>query len=286
MRRHFVLMNADPGAAGGGVGGAGPGGAPAGGPGAPAPTWYAGFADEGLRSWVASKGLPNAEEAVRSYHNAERFLGAPADELVRVPKNPTTADEFAVFDRLGRPKESAGYELDTPAGAGDERFVEWAKTTFHKIGLTGRQGKEVSAAWNAYMTEQNAARVEEYTQVTTAEELQLKQEWGAGFERQMETARRAAQQFGFTGEAVDALEQAMGYKAVVKFMANLGSKMGAEHEFIPGGPGKFGDALTPAEAQAQITAKRADSGFVKRYTEGDTTARAEMERLHRLAYPE
>ena len=49
----------------------------------------------------------------------------------------------------------------------------------------------------------------------------------------------------------------------------------------PGGP----DLLAPDAARRRIAALRADSAWSAAYAGGDAAKRAEMTRLHRMAYP-
>lgn len=114
----------------------------------------------------------------------------------------------------------------------------------------------------------------------------LKTEWGAGYDKQIEVAKRAAVGLGVDAKTIDALEGAMGYAKVMKFFNGLGSKMG-EAEFVGGdGKGNFGAVATPQAAAARIAELRKDQAFAARFVAGDVAAKAEMERLHKLAYPE
>jgi hypothetical protein len=115
-------------------------------------------------------------------------------------------------------------------------------------------------------------------------EKALRKEWGAAHDQNVEIARNAARKLGFTPEAVDALEKTMGYDGVMKFMHGLGSKLG-EANFVSSGETQgFNGAMTPAAAKNRIQQLRGDPEFTRRYVAGGATERAEMERLHRMAY--
>jgi hypothetical protein len=65
---------------------------------------------------------------------------------------------------------------------------------------------------------------------------------------------------GFTGEAVDALEMALGYAGSMKFMASLADKLG-EDKFVSADGSKFNAQLTPAEAKAEYSRLTMDPQF-------------------------
>ena len=128
--------------------------------------------------------------------------------------------------------------------------------------------------------------------VTKENEVQvstLKAEWGDKYQSNSELVDRAAAVFGVTKDQLDALRVAMGPGAAMKFMHNIGSKIGTEGEFITG-DGQVGfKGMTPEQASNQIARNRADKTFSERFNSHDpkvrAEARAEMDRLHSIAYP-
>lgn len=259
---------------------------------APAPSFHESIQDEGLRSWVQTKGLKDAESAVKTAFNLEKLVGAPADEVLRLPKAGDADGRKALFTKLGMPESADKYEFSVPDGMPvDENFQKWAKESFHKANLTGDQAKVVNEAWNEYIQAQTTAHNEAAALDATNGTNQLKTEWGNGFERQMNIASNAARQLGFEADTLNAMQSAMGYAATIKFMATLGAKLG-EDNFVQGENSQqgFHSQMTPDQAKAAYNKLLTDEGFNKALTNnqhpGHKDALARKEALFKLMYPE
>lgn len=248
--------------------------------------WTSGFADD-LKGYVQNKGFKDPAAVVDSYRNLEKLVGV-RERLVKLPEKDDDAEGWnQVYERLGRPKEAKEYEIKAPEGMGDEKFSEWAKGTFHELGLSKKQAEALAGKWNEYVKGSMGAQNEAYQAQLAEQETALKKEWGAAHDQNIQVAKKAVQAFGLDGATIDKLETAMGYAGVMKFMHTLGSKVG-EDSFVGGdnrNPG-FSNALSPEAALNRITTLRNDEGFIKKYVAGDASAKAEMERLHKMAYPE
>jgi hypothetical protein len=245
--------------------------------------WTATLPDE-LKGFVQNKGWKELSAAIEGYRNLEKHVGVSADKLLRLPDwekaDKTELDTF--YNRLGRPADKGQYELELPDGA-DPSFAEWAKDNFHELGLTAKQAKDLSSKWNQYVAGQLKSIEDGYQTKVANDTAALKQEWGAGFDKQLALAKNAAAAFGLTDDQVNAFARSVGPAAANKFFANIGNKMG-EHNFISGTDNfAFGNTMTPAQAQAAIKSKMADKDFATKYLNGNAEARAEMERLHRFA---
>lgn len=271
----------------------GQGGAPAA-PAAPAaaPTgqWFDGF-DDDSKGYVQNKGWNDPKDLLGSYRNLEKLTGAGPDKLLKLPSGTDPAEMDAFYAKLGRPESPEGYKLPVPDGD-DGAFAKTAAGWFHELGLTATQAEKLSAKWNEHIGQQaqqaEAGRAEQYKANIEKENQALSGEWGAAYEQNISIAQTAAREFGFDGPTIDKLEEALGFAGLMKFMHNVGSKIG-EASFIAGdsngAAGRFG-VMTPAQAQSQIKSLQNDAGFIKRYTSGDSEAKAQMEKLHKWAYPD
>lgn len=277
------------GAAGEGAGagaGAGAGGAGAGAGGAPT-AWYSSF-DADTQGWLDNRGLTKLDataalpEVLKTARNAEKLLGVPADQVVRLPKEDSPDAWNPVYDRLGRPADPKEYAV--PKGTPDD-VAAWARETAHKLGLSKRQGDQWINAMAERQTQATSTKNQAYKAKLAQEQADLNSKWGAAREKNLQIAKVATNELGFDGDTIDKLEEALGYAKLMEMMHAIGSKMG-EDSYTSGGRGPgFGDAMTPAQAQARISALRQDIEFVKRYNAGDTSAKTEMDRLHKYAYP-
>lgn len=260
--------------------------APAPAPAPAGPAWLGDGVDGDTLGYVQNKGWENPRTVVESYKNLEKLIGADRlGRTVTVPKPDAPAEEWgAYYAKLGRPESPDHYGLDKlmPKGA-DPTLAKEAGKWFHEAGLSDRQAKQVVEQWNGFLQAQTDAQAAEVAARAQQQEGALKKEWGAAFDQNVNVAKQAAKAFGFTPEMIDAMQAAVGYDGVFKTLHNIGSKIG-EADFVTGGA-PTGGRMTPAQAQAQIKALQQDPGFVKRYVSGGAAEKAEMARLHEMAYP-
>jgi len=239
-----------------------------------------------LKEYVGSKGFKDPSAVLDSYRNLEKLRGVPQERLLKLPEAPDAPEWAEVYSKLGKPENPDGYGLQS-SPKGDENFLKWAKETFYQNNLNKGQAQSLVQKFNEYAQQKATAMQTEYAEKVKMQELSLKKEWGSAYEQNMAKARVAAKQFGVPGEALDALEKAMGYDGVMKFFNKVSSSMG-ESTYHGGqqtaGFGPEGGALTPADARSKIEALKKDQSFVDRYTKGDVKAREQLTRLHQMAY--
>lgn len=277
------------GAAGGVASGAAAGAAASGAGAAAAFDWKAtgGIDDLGLAT-VTAKGWKGPSDLLGSYVNLEKLVGAPPELVIKLPKDVTPESMAPVYDKLGRPKTAADYKLPVPAGDSGE-FAKHASGWMHELGLSANQGVKLAEKWNAHFDGLAKTNLANYTKAVDADKVALRGEWGDKHDANHSLAQQAAVALGVTAEQVAALEKTMGYAGTHKFFQSIGSKMG-EAEFVNGG-GRRSDfgGLTPESARAQITALKADKGYIAKFNHSDPIVRSEaqkeMERLNKVAYP-
>jgi len=249
--------------------------------------WLPG-ADEATAGYVQNKGWSEPAQVLESYRNLEKLLGADkANNAIVLPKpDAPQAEVDAFYSRLGRPSDPSGYKIEVPAVGGDPEFAKTAAAKFHELGLTQKQGEGLAAWFNGHTGELSTKMQTQTQEQIQAEALQLKTEWGAAHAQNMVAAQTAARGLGIDGPTIDKMEAAMGHKAVMDLFYKIGSKMG-EASFVTGDKvERFGNAMTPGQAQARIAELRKDKDFVARYVSKNAEAVAEMKRLHDFAYPE
>lgn len=125
-----------------------------------------------------------------------------------------------------------------------------------------------------------------FSQQAAVDLQDLQREWGDKFDQQAELARRARREAGLTDDDGKAIERALGLKKAASVFAKLGQQFAeAPMKGDAGAPaGRFGN--TPEDAKARIDALKRDTGWTAKYLSGDADARAEFERLHRIAFPD
>lgn len=243
-------------------------------------------ADELTLGYTQNKGWKDPTEVVRSYQNLEKLLGADrAGNTVVLPKADASPEELSAFyNKLGRPADAKDYKLGLPEGA-DPAFSNAAAAKFHELGLSAKQAEELSGWYNQFgqQTQQQmeAQRAEQFQQ----QNAELRTGWGLKYDENVLVARNTVNALGLDSKTIDALEGAMGHKGLMEFLVRVGSKSG-EADFVSGDIQSFNNAMTPAQAKAAIQSKMDDKTFVSKYLNKDADAVAEMQRLHKYAYPE
>lgn len=261
---------------------------------APVPTSFLDeIQDSAQREWAQNKGWKSAAAVVQSAYNLEKMVGAPADQVVRLPADLSSGEAVRpILAKLGLPEAPDGYELPTPTDmTPDEGFMNWSKEAFHKAGLTKGQATDLVGQWNEYVQGQVQAQQEEQQSRVTAEEQALRKELGQGYDVKMRMAQNAARSLGIQETDIDALEQSIGYARTMRLFMGLGEKLG-ESQFI-GSDGEtrgFNSQMTPAAAREAYNRMVADpvkgKALLDRMHPQHKDALAEKTRLFSIMYPE
>ncbi len=269
-----------------------PGGAPAastppadggqGNPPAPAPgNWYDSIEDAELKGYVQNKGWKDPVELATGYKNLEKLLGG---EKLPLPKGADDKDGWArVYDALGRPKSAEEYKLPVPDGDTGE-FAKQAASKFHELGISQQQAQALAEWFNATQAGQLEQLGQQSAQAIEKDMTALKSEWGQAWDENVNLGQRAAREFGLNAQKLEAMEQALGTGELMKLMAKIGRGL-TEHNF-EGGRSTNTFGMTPEAAKQRIADLKADKSWTAKYIGGDVDAKAEMQRLMGLAFPE
>lgn len=251
--------------------------------------WYDGKADAELVGHMQNKGWADkpadvvALEAIRSHRESEKFLGVPADQLLRLPKELTDPTLMKpIWQRLGAPADPKDYDFSavkTADGkAPDQAFIDFARTQADKYHMPVAAATEWAQNLVKFNEGVAAAGTADKaaTQVREAQELQ--KNWGANFEAFKLIAGQAAAKYGFTAEMVGAMQSVAGYAKTMEMFRTLAQQSG-ESKWIEGSGDTKGALLSRSQAKTKIEDLKHDEGFVKRYLAGDVAAIREMTNL-------
>jgi len=212
-----------------------------------------------FKDWIGTKGFKDPISALQSAHNAEKLIGAPADQILRLPTKADDAEGWGkVHARLGRPEKAEGYELPLPEGD-DGAFAKLAAEQFFKAGVPKAAAQGIAKWWNDHIATTVAARQrEQETQATQALEA-LKTEVGTEawpkFEEFGRRGMRAyGEQAGLTTEDLGALERTLGTAKLLKLFNSLGQSTG-ESDFH-GDQGGGGGSMSPSQAKVKLEEAR------------------------------
>ena len=274
MSEATAALSGDNGGTDAGATGAGSTAAPA--------AWNSGF-DEDTSAYVTSKGWQSPNDLLTSYRNLEKFAGGSKNllELPGVDADPSAWD--SVYNKLGRPESPDKYGLEVPQG-GDPELVNWFSNTAHKLGLTDKQAKSLYTEFNGMNGAMQEQMMQQMSQQSEKALNDLKTEWGQGFDKMIDSGKRAVRALGLDEGKLSDYENKLGTGEMLKLFATLGQKMG-EDSFEGGersGSGAFG--LTPALAKQQIADLKMDKSFMGEYIGGNPDAVNKMKRLMEAAH--
>ena len=225
-------------------------------------------------------------EAAKFHREAEKFVGAPANEILRLPKDANAPEWAAVHERLGKPKEAKEYDLSTVKRTGDKAIDDALADTLRQAAYEGNVSKEsatrIAANIVKYLDGKEAADAALYADKLATERAELDKNWGNNKAANMVVAQAAAAALGIKPEAVAAMEKVVGYAQIMEMFRTIGTKIG-EDRFImaPGGAGGNG-IMTRDQAVAEKNSLKADGAWVNRFLAGGMEERRKMEALDRI----
>lgn len=280
MRGSQIAYDAD-----GGVGGTGG----TGGDGGQAATWYTG-ADAELIGHIQTKGwhelTPDkaALAAVQAHREAERFVGVPADRVIKLPAD--AADEAgwkAAWSRLGVPADAKEYDFSSLVGEDKQPLLDtaeqdWLRATAHKLNVPKDAATQLAQEIVKHRADAAASAATEGTARLQEEHKMLEQNWGANMEANKFVARKGAEKLGLDATAVDALEKIAGYAKTMEALRRVGELSGEAKFFSGPGPNRDG-IMTREQAVSRKADLMQDQAWVKRYMDGGVTEKREMEGL-------
>lgn len=264
-----------------------------------AENWKQGDWKEGIEGdlgqLVAQKGWRSAQDVLTSYQNLERLVGA---DRLALPSRDAGPDAWApVWEKLGRPKEAAGYAFTAPAeGIYDKATADWFRETAFGLGLSNDQARQLHDAFLARFPAAPASE-EKPLEVSSADtalspresEDDLRDHWGRHYDRNMASARRAFAAFmGDAGPFHD-IADGLGETALLELLAKVGQAIG-EDSITARADASGAGPRSPAEALSEIArlqrAAKADAKhpYVNKMHPDHATSVKRMEDLFAAAY--
>lgn len=264
-----------PGAGGSGAGGTTP------------PPWYAGKADERtVATW--QNNFPQhmtdpaalAAAVTASYLNAQQLLGAPADQLLRVPSRPDDQPAWDAFHkRLGKPDKAEDYVFKTADGKDlDASLAEALRAAAFKTHLPKDTAATMAAEVAKFEASRHTAAQADYDAKIAAERTALATNWGANAAVNKEMAKAGAKALGFDADMVDALEKVVGYSKLMEVFRGVGTKTSeGQFHLAPKGQGTApGGPMSVDQAKARKQELFADKAWAQKASNGGVAENREL----------
>lgn len=272
----------------------------------PAGVWHEGKIDPVVVGFWKNKGIDDtdpvkvAERLTHFYRESERFIGAPPEEMIRIPKaNAAETDVNAYWQRIGVPKESKEYDLSTVKFADgkelDQGFSDTLRAALHEGRVPKDRAAGIASRLIRHMESNDAAEIAEKTAVVNAEKEALDRNWGNNKAANLVVAKaaldRIGQAAGLSAEQIqkgwDALSSVGGIGAsyAMEMLRTVGARMGEAPYIAPNQGGGNSQVMSQAQAKAEIDALKADTAFGQRLMSGGREERRKWDDLHKVAYP-
>ena len=254
---------------------------------AAAPLWHADVAPEIVGKWQ-SKGFDLSDPkkvalaVTKSYVEAEGFIGAPPNEVLRLPKAPTEPGWDKVWQRLGMPADPKDYDFSSVKFANgdalDAAFTDFMRETAKTNFLPKDTAARVTAEIVKFMEKQDANELVERQATIDTQKAALKENWKANYDAHLFAASQAAKALNVTKAQVDALQDVIGYDKVMEMFRTISTKIG-EDKFTSGNPQVNDGVLTKEQAEMKLAELKQDKGWGARLLAGDVAAKRESAAL-------
>lgn len=256
------------------------------------------FADtlpEDIRADAAFKDIKDLAGLAKSYHSAQKMIGVPKDQLLRLPTDDKPESWAPIYDRLGRPAKADDYKMPTPPEGVkvDPEFQKELRAVAHAEGLTQKQLEKLVTWHDGSVSKALAKLTADQAGQSEKAAADLKAEWGDATDQRLSLAKQTLQHYSKElklGDqlAIDLEKTNLGnHPGIAKLFAHLGAQM--QEDGILGKASGSETLLAPTEARQHIAAKQTDAQFMKRYNNksdpGHKAAVEEMAALYAKAYP-
>lgn len=255
---------------------------------APAKSWYDGADAEIVgrlqtRGWDKLEPAKAALEAAKAHLAAEKYIGIPPEQLLRLPKDAADAEGWkAVYSKLGVPADAAAYEfegLKFADGADvDDAFKTFVRDNAHRLNIPKDAAKALAGEFVKYLDTADKRETEQSQAALAAEHQKLDTDWGKNKDANLFVAKAAAEKLGIKPEAVKALEAQIGYAAVMNMFHSIGTRMGEASFIVNANPNAPG-VLSQSQAVAKLAELKRDKLWGAKVLAGDYTAVQEYKGL-------
>ena len=276
------------------AGGAGGGDAAAAAAAAASKPWHDGIESETLGFWQnkgydVSSPKALATKLTEQYRAAEKHIGAPPDQIIRMPKaDAPPADIAAMWQRLGAPKDPKEYDFSGIKFAGNDLEPSFADAMRQGLAAAFVPKDKAAAIVGSVVKYLESAETTETTLATAKlaeERTTLEKNWGGKdsntYRFNLLQAKEGATRLGLDPESVAGLESVAGYSKIMDALRRVGNAR-KEDVFVDNPANVPGNVTTREGAMSRKQQLFADKAWVARFNGGDVEAKNEWKRLNQM----
>jgi hypothetical protein len=218
------------------------------------------------KGWDKLEPAAAAKAAIEAHRGAEKLIGGPAEQMVRLPKDAADTDGWnAVWRRLGKPEDANAYNF----GEGvDEELSGTMREAAFANHLTPDAAKGVFDAFVAHEKVRSEKTANDEAITARLEADLLQRNWGPEgspqYQANLDVTQRAAQRLGFSADTIQKWAKEKGGASVMEDVRKMGMAMG-EARFIGGQGSTQGGIMSTDQASSKIAELKNDSAWVQRW---------------------
>lgn len=217
--------------------------------------WYKNL-DEDLRNNPSIQKFKDPAGLAKSYVELQKMIGK--DKVVIPTDKSTPAEWDAFYAKIGRPSDINEYavpEIETPEEIKMRpETLEAFKKKAHDLGISKKAFAELFSFQAEMNNQLYNQKLEEAKGIKSKTETELMAEWGAAYEKKVDSAQNLINTFFANKQIHPAFKVLSNDKGFVQAMADIAEKLG---EDVISGTSR--DTMTPSEAKKAADAMLGDS---------------------------
>lgn len=247
---------------------------------------------EKIRGEAAFKDIKSLDALADSYYNAQKLLGVPKDQILRLPTSDKPEDWAPVYDKLGRPTKPEEYKFTLKDGQKIEpEFQKSLTAKAHELGVSNKALDGLTSWFLETAGAASAAEQAKQNSEVSAASQALKTEWGQAYDAKINDGIAVVDFLdkNYPGLKANLDASKLGNNpSLAKFFADYATMLREDGKLTGRASGSSG-LQSPAEAQQSIAALQQDKTFMATYMNrsapGHKEAVQRMQALYELAHP-
>ncbi len=243
--------------------------------------------DETLRDDPSLSTYKDLNGMAKSLINAQKMIGA---DKIAIPGSWATDEDWSqVYDKLGRPGASDGYNIETNEVM-TENDVGWFQDVAHKVGLNTNQAQALFGEYTDLVSNIREQSTTDLTNLSNERESELRREWGNNFEARIEGANNVVAEFSSEDAGILDIQLSDGsllgdHPAFVRMTSGIAEFMASKlgEDTFSGRDNEPGMSSADIQLEMSKLTQQGSPYWIKDHPDHDNAV-AEVMRLRRLIH--